>query len=222
MLVCLGLMYFELDRRLDLFTWDKESLIVASDLYSNELSESIVSIENLLFQQKRSRNVENSDRYAMQERISFFYSYLRDENSDDLYSRLKDGIKVTDSDFHRSMDPDDDIGIDDIDFKYLYRNYISKFIRTTGCFAGMRDFYPKTTFNDSIGMYITKIIYPYHSSRFLMIYRGHAYSIDDFKVQVHFSAEDIDRGYANVIIRDLITYDEIEHKIVIPSYAFKV
>ena len=86
----------------------------------------------------------------------------------------------------------------------------------------MRSFRTRTIFNDSLEMYITRMVEPYSSSRFLMIYRGHSYTINDFTVQVSFSAEYIEKGSANVIIRDLISYEEIEHKIIILSYAFKV
>ena len=222
MLVCLGLMYFALDRRLDEFTWDKETLLVASDMYSAELSESIIQIEEILLQQKQSRKDKNNGRYEKLDRIRLFYNYLLEENSIGRYSRLVDGIRVTNFDFNRLYNSNNSIGVEEIDFKILYRNYISRYIRSQGCFAEMRKFQPRITFNDSIGMYITKMVHPYHSSRFLMIYRGHAYTIKDFKVQVSFSAQDVDRGFANVIVRDLITHEEIPHKINILGYAFNV
>ncbi len=219
LLFCLGISYFHIENLLSNDSYNSKSYDVTVKFLSDEMQKAIMRREQYIHE---SRVVGYPHKKSMDEEylaISNFYASIKQEDTDNGFVKLKSVSNYLNIRIHKDNSSGYEVGIDNVDLDILYSELLSRYgYRGCGPFQrySVRSEYRKAHLG-----YITKLVTPLHHSRFKLIYQDTAYQLHRNKLQLLLSQEDIERGYANIVIRDRVTLEEMPYKLEISTYAFK-
>ena len=221
-LISLGLFYFGFYHLVDKYSYDPLAYEATVHLLAQDIDESIINFEQLILECGAKGYPFRKASEKKYSSISRFYKALLNDESGNKFEKLLSVANYLDEDFEKNYKLDNFVGIDNIDLNVLYRIMMYKYgTPNNGC-GVITPFKIHSEYNEEQEVYVSRIVYPIHSGRFKVIYRGHAYQLNEGKLKLPLSKEDFDNGYANIIIMDRVTLEEISRRLELPNYAFEV
>lgn len=217
----LGLSLFIVDKEFD--EWaisdDEYDLVVLS--YSNYLDHQIAHSESGFLNYKSIYSPIKEGLFDTQDRIMWYFNEVLSENDDDWYQRLNVALDVLHfpSGFSSERLISDEIGLSVIDAKRLYLEYLSP-LNYSMCMLRCSQTELHTNFDEELDMYITKLAKEEFKNFYSLSYEGISYRLDLDQVDIVFTQRDMEHGYAQVNLKNLMTNAVKTLRIEIPKFAF--
>jgi len=187
--------------------------------YSDYMSARINDLESKIFED-RLGPVRKKGLFDDYLKISKFYYDVKNSDSNNSNQRMRDAMNVLG--VSKGLNKKEQIiGVDFLDRDELYFDYLStQSFSRNGCGPGfLYEIYSNYDIDKKV--YFTRLVKTVNPRQFVLTYRNIGYQMSEEPINLNFSKDDVDNGYADVTIRDRSNGNEFQHRLVINKYAFR-